>query len=86
MSKHQTCKRCPRIQRFEFSIKDEIWNLIPEKWHNRVLCIECFLELLEENIVGKLKISLEDFEFLGIAGLDIEKLSGVLLDRNPKDV
>lgn len=78
--------------RFEFSIKDKIWCKLPEKWQDKTLCIECFLELLEKE-APKQEINLNDFHFLGIIGdldnkdktvypkLKNPKFGGILLDK-----
>lgn len=44
----ETCKKCGRNQRLSWDIKDKVWYSLPEIWHNKVLCLECFLELAEE--------------------------------------
>lgn len=67
MLKQQYCKKCGRDIRFEFSIKDEIWNKLPKKWQNRVLCIECFLDELEKES-PRHEFNLSDFRFLGVVG------------------
>lgn len=54
--------------RFEFSIKDKIWNKLPKKWRNKELCIECFLEELEKENPNQ-TINLIDFYYLGIVGI-----------------
>lgn len=71
----QYCKKCGRDQRFEYSIRKEIWGLMPEKWINHVLCIECFTEELSK-VAPDIKITLEDFSFLGM-------LPGGILVDNP---
>lgn len=69
MLQSQRCSRCRRIQRFEFSIADELWNLVG---HGDALCIECFLEALDDvaltNEIPKIAIEIEDFKFLGVVG------------------
>jgi len=61
----QYCKKCGRDQRFEFSICDEIWNKLPEIWQNHILCIECFLEELN-NACPTQKIQVSDFVYMCI--------------------
>lgn len=79
---NQTCKKCSREQRFEFSIKDEIWELLPGVWQNHVLCFECFLEELERAVPDK-RLSLNDFFFLGIVGVsDNNSFGGIFLDSD----
>ena len=71
---HQTCKTCGRIQRFEFSVSDELWKrsgCAPEK----ARCIECWLEKLDDSDVPE--ISIDDFQFLGIVG---DRIQCVLRD------
>ena len=61
----QYCKKCGRDQRFEYSIRKEIWKLMPDRWINHVLCIECFLEELAL-VSPEPKISLSDFSFMSM--------------------
>lgn len=63
--------------RFEFSIKKDIWNKLPDRWHNHVLCIECFLEELEKTSPDQ-RFGLLDFSFLGIVGN--KNFGGILID------
>jgi hypothetical protein len=78
----QTCAKCLKEMRFEFSIKDEIWNKLPVKWRNHCLCIECFSEELENEAPNQ-QISLNDFFFLGIVGtLDNNAFGGCFLDSD----
>lgn len=74
----QYCKKCNRDMRFEFSIKKEIWEKLPDHWLNHVLCIECFLEELEKASSDQ-RFSLSDFAFLGIAGT--KNFGGILIDN-----
>ena len=68
-SNKRTCKKCFKEIRFSFSIKDEIWNKLPKKWRDSILCIECFLGELEKEAPDQ-KIGLTDFYFLGIVGIE----------------
>lgn len=63
--------------RFEFSIRKDLWEKLSDKWINRVLCIECFLEELED-IEPNQKFYLSDFAFLGVVGDHL--FGGILLD------
>lgn len=65
--RQQCCKKCGKDLRFEFSIKNEIWSKLPEKWRDQILCMECFLEELEK-VSPTQKIYLDDFFFIGIIG------------------
>jgi hypothetical protein len=75
----QYCKKCGRDQRFEFSIKKEIWEKLPIKWQNHVLCIECFLEELEKTSPDQ-RFDASDFAFMAIVG---ERFLGKALIDNP---
>jgi len=79
----QTCEKCFKEMRFEFSVDNYIWNKLPTKWNNKVLCIECFLEEIEK-VSPNEKIELDKFNFLGIVGINAENnnFGGILLDRN----
>jgi len=46
----QSCKCCGRNTIIEFHVDDKIWNKLPKQYHNKVLCIECFI-LLNEDMV-----------------------------------
>ncbi len=64
------CKKCGREQRLAWSIKDDIWNyLVPGKWKEKVLCMECFLEMVPSTY----RITLEDFTFLDFLTGDIDE-------------
>ncbi len=75
----QYCKKCGRDQRFEFSIRKEIWEKLPIEWQNHVLCIECFLEELEKTTPYQ-QFYASDFAFMAIVG---ERFSGKALIDNP---
>lgn len=75
----QSCKKCNKDMRFEFSIRDEIWEKLPTKWQDHVLCIECFLEELDKVEIDQ-KLNSSDFAFMVIIG---DHLLGTLIDRNP---
>jgi hypothetical protein len=85
----QTCKKCRRVQRFEFNIRDDIWNQIDPLYRESALCIECFLEELRFANPDQ-TITSEDFGFIGIldpemddkTGKDIyPNFGGTLIDR-----
>jgi len=73
----QTCYRCGRRQRFEFSVTDKLWALVPVPYCYHALCIECFLLSLDER--GEpLTIGLDDFVFVAVLGGYIN--SAILVD------
>ena len=42
---NQFCKRCGKTNKsFDFSVSDEVWEKLPKKYHNHILCLHCFLE------------------------------------------
>jgi len=65
---HQTCDRCERVQRFEFSVSDDLWSLAGCQPHE-VLCIECFCRRLEDSHVRPVEIE-GDVLFLAMVGTD----------------
>jgi len=77
----QSCKRCQKSQYFEYSIKDKIWQLLPEKWISKALCIDCFIEEIDGVLGDVHKLSLRDFDYIGIVG---NKLRMTILDKKPK--
>ena len=39
----QRCKVCGKRDKFDFSVSDEVWELVvPEPYRNRVVCLGCF--------------------------------------------
>ena len=54
----QSCKKCGRNQCIVWAVSNEIWNMLPDKWRNKALCLECFINLYPGNI------SKEDVEIL----------------------
>lgn len=75
---HQTCKRCHRVQRFEFSLRNELWQLLPPEWHNGALCIECYAELLYEHLPDMLEFGPDDIHFAGIVS---DKVFAIFVDH-----
>lgn len=78
----ETCRRCYSQYWIGWSVKDECWkrfnkyckSTIHEQEYSSV-CLECFLKVHHD---GKLKLSLEDFQFLG---LTVVENGGILIDR-----
>lgn len=58
---YEKCKRCGRAQRLAWQVETDLWERVSGKWRNRVLCLECFLELSDER---KIKINKSDFSYL----------------------
>jgi len=54
----QSCKYCGRDQKIVWSVKNEMWDKLPEKYKNKALCIECFVEL-HPNMLAN-----DDFTFI----------------------
>jgi len=54
----QSCKYCGRDQHVVWKCKDEIWNKLPKKWHNKALCLECF------GAIYPTQLSFNDIEIL----------------------
>lgn len=54
----QSCKHCGRDQWVIWTIKDDYWYLIPRKYHNKALCLECFVNLCP------LELKLKNFEII----------------------
>jgi len=50
LRKVQSCKRCGRDQHVMWSVEDKVWNKLPVKYHNKMLCIECFIELYPKKL------------------------------------
>ena len=63
----QSCKYCGRDQQIIWAVEDDLWESLPKKWHNKALCLECFVALCPKEIfvndililgfVGKIQIS-----------------------------
>ncbi len=73
----QTCKKCGRDQHFEFVVTDQIWRIIPKEFRDKALCIECFIDIMDEQVkpYGSFQMTVSDFRFLAIVG---ECVKGVL--------
>ena len=41
----QSCRYCGRDQKIVWACEDEIWKKLSTRWHNKCLCLECFIEL-----------------------------------------
>lgn len=54
----QSCKYCGRDQWVIWTVKDNLWYLIPKKYHNKTLCLECFVRLCPRGLIMK------DFEVI----------------------
>jgi hypothetical protein len=52
--------------------------MLPEEWHNRELCIECFLEVMDAALIGNLELQVSDFHFVALVG---DKIGCTLIDR-----
>lgn len=77
----ETCKRCGRDQRLAWGVKDAIWDrAVPEKWRNKVLCLECFLELMDRECNNTAEIK-EIIEFLGFAGNKVTGKRGMKMEK-----
>jgi hypothetical protein len=50
--KQQTCKVCGRSDKLNYNVPDELWKkVVPVKFHNKVVCLECFNGLaFEKNV------------------------------------
>lgn len=43
------CKKCGRRVLVDYNVSGEIWNQLPEKYHDKVLCFSCFIEEIKIN-------------------------------------
>jgi len=44
----QSCKHCGRDQSIAWTVKDEYWKGVPEKYKDKALCLECFCGMVPE--------------------------------------
>lgn len=68
MIRHQRCSVCGRMQRFEFSLNNEVWALADL---DDAACIECFLERLDDGALTeerRIEIPPEAWLFLAVVG------------------
>lgn len=49
----QSCKYCGRTQFIEYKVPDSIWNQLPKRYKNKVLCCECYVKLHPFSDAGK---------------------------------
>jgi hypothetical protein len=46
---HPICKACGRSDKFDFNVPDRLWGkIVPTKYRNQVVCLECFDEFAFE--------------------------------------
>jgi hypothetical protein len=50
----QSCKCCGRDQSIVWTVKNSIWDLVPKRYQNTALCLECFCKMVPD-------ATLEDF-------------------------
>jgi len=55
--------------------------MLPDKWRKHVLCIDCFIEEIDNVLDKRMPLTLKDFDFIGIIG---KRLKLIMLDRNPR--
>jgi len=58
----QSCRYCGRNQKIVWNVKNELWSLLPKKYSNECLCLECFLEICPYEI-KKEDFNLLDFSY-----------------------
>ena len=39
---NQYCKSCGNDMGYDYKVSDEDWEKLPLKYHNKVLCLNCF--------------------------------------------
>lgn len=47
---NQFCKKCGSEMAYDFSVPDELWDNLPNKYQNHVLCLNCFLREYPDGI------------------------------------
>lgn len=55
-NRKQSCNRCGNETYFDFVVKRDFWNLVPLKYRDKILCINCFVKLICK------EIKIEDFK------------------------
>lgn len=61
----QRCKVCGYRDKFNFNIDDSVWEkVVPEKYHNRVVCLSCFDDFAKKKEVDY-STSLKELYFVG---------------------
>lgn len=46
-----SCKKCGCHIYYDFLTDDVNWKKLPKEWQNSVLCINCFKELVNQELV-----------------------------------
>jgi len=73
----EICKVCGREQRIAWSIRDDLWiKIVPPKFRNKVVCLECFLKFADEKNIN---VTIDDFIFFGWTGENIKGC--IIVDR-----
>lgn len=61
----QRCKVCGCRDKFDFHMEDEVWQeVLPKKYHNRVVCLACFDDFAKKKGVDY-TTSLQTLHFAG---------------------
>ena len=68
---HPSCRRCGKIIRLNYKVADDLWKIVGERYLHHKVCLECFLDLAEEDKRAKEnQIKAEHFKFLRIAPVE----------------
>ena len=62
------CDKCSRKQMLSWHICEEKWKLLARRWWNKVLCLECYIELVSKRQNRLVVLSLADFAQITICG------------------
>lgn len=81
---YEVCKKCGCNSRIAFSVRDDIWAKLPDKWQNHVLCLNCFLEELEK-VSPDEEISWKTFNYLAFIGLPDNDFGGTLIETDYRE-
>ena len=47
---NQFCKKCGHTMSYDYSIPNKDWEKLPQKYHEGVLCFNCFVEEYPDNL------------------------------------
>lgn len=72
------CAKCSREQMLSWHIEQNKWRLLARKWWDKVLCLECYVELVSKRQNHLTILSPKDFSEIVICA---KRVRGHLTDK-----
>lgn len=55
------CAKCGRVTVIAWTARTEVWRLLARRWWDKVLCLECFVELVSRRQKNLVILQLDSF-------------------------